>query len=162
MRASVFIIILFYNMNMRSADAIFQRLNALKKGEEDTTTIVEVSVMVYYTPAFLMYVYNKHIQQRRSPPNRSYAEVAHPVGFIENQIEKANTILQESEIPVKLKLFCTEELNGFVEAENSVDRLGDFMKAKSWVPWTSPISDTLHMLNTADIGKKLLILNKIC
>lgn len=136
MRVLLFAMLFLLMLYMKSAGAISQRLDALKKGEEDTTTIVDVSVMVYYTPAFMM-----------------YAEDTGPERLIKTQIEKANTILQESDIPVKLKLFCIEELDGFVEAEDGSKRLGDFMKVKL-VPWASNVQKTIELLNTADIGKK--------
>ena len=77
--------------------------------------------MVYYTPAFKAFVTD-------------------PIKRIKMQISYANQVFAESEIPVKLFIFCIEELKGFVEHPNSSKRFQDFRLAKN------------DLLNTADIG----------
>ena len=83
--------------------------------------MAEVSVMVYYTPAFKAFVTD-------------------PIKRIKMQIAYANQVFAECVIPVKLHIFCIEELEGFVEHPDPGDRLEDFRYAKK------------NLLNTADIG----------
>ena len=77
--------------------------------------MVHVSVMVYYTPAFKEQWSNLTINK------------------IEAEIKRANRIFFMNRIPVHLDLFCTEELEGFVETENDNMqlRLAAFWFAKS-------------------------------
>ena len=113
---------------------------------EDTTSVVEVSVMAYYTPAFKN-------------------NVSDPICHVKRQIAFANVIFAENEIPVRLRAFCIEELQGFHEAGKVGDggRLNRFRHAK-----TNAIKESLKfqemteeeilnlsekaLLNTADIA----------
>ena len=94
------------------------------RGYRDHKTVAEVSVMVYFTPDFR-------------------TSFSHPICNIIRQITHANHVLSESEIPVRLYIYCIEELRGFEEDPDSSKRLGDFENAKE------------NLLNTADIGKHL-------
>ena len=112
--------------------------------------------MVYYTPAF-----------KEQFSNRTIAK-------IEAEIETANRVLSINHIPVQLDLFCSEELEGFVETEgdDKSQRLVDFWFAKSKYPHPQKFRNYSHyrefvieeavkergvkaymsLLNTADIG----------
>ena len=68
------------------------------KGRGRDNVVAEVSVMVYYTPTF-----KSHWKQ--------------PITKIKEQISFANTFFHDSEIPLKLSLFCTEEFHDFDEIE---------------------------------------------
>ena len=93
----------------------------LEKGQTDQTTVTPVSVMVYYTPDFKKYA-------------------MYPTYFIKKQIQFANRVMYENEIPVKFNICDIEELEGFEEDPDSVKRLYEFTNAKR------------NLLNTADIG----------
>ena len=99
----------------------FQAREALKRGEQDHTTAAEVSVMLYFTPAFRM-------------------AVSDPIYHIRRQVAFANLVLSKSEIPVKLYIYCIEELLGFVESSDGLERIYDFQDAKK------------NLLNTADMA----------
>ena len=94
---------------------------ALEKGEQDHTTVAKISVMVYFTPVF-----------------KTFA--SDPVNYIKRQIAFANLVFCNNEIPIKLYIFCIEELEGFVEHPEAGKRLDDFKEAKK------------NILNGADIG----------
>ena len=96
-------------------------IEALRKGGEDQTTTAEIYVMLYFTPAF-----------------RSV--VSDPVYHIRRQVAFANRVLSENEIPVELRIYCIEELTGFVESRDAVKRINDFSKARK------------NLLNTADMA----------
>ena len=64
---------------------------ALKKGEQDQTTVAKVSVMVYYTPDFKTFAND-------------------PVRHIKRQIAFANIVYSINDIPLNLSIFCIEEL----------------------------------------------------
>ena len=113
----------------------------------DNSSMARVSVMVYYTTAFKEDFLNETI------------------AVIELQIKNANEAFANSLIPVQLDLFCTEELEGFVETESddANQRLADFWVAKSKYRQSSGFTrenatdedgDLAYksLLNTADIG----------
>ena len=79
--------------------------------------------MVYYTPTFV-------------------SRWNMPITKIKEQISFANTVFRDSEIPVKLSLFCTEELPDFEDfrEDTAVSRLRQFQYTKA------------NLFNTADIA----------
>ena len=77
--------------------------------------------MVYFTPAFR-------------------SSFSYPIWHIKKQVAYANHVLSECEIPVKLYIYCIEELAGFLEDQDCTKRIADFQDAKK------------NLLNTADIG----------
>ena len=84
---------------------------ALERGEQDQTTVAEISVMVYYTPEF-----------KNFTPD--------PINQIKRQITFANLVFRISKIPVELSIFCIDELEGFIEDPERQKRLKDFRNAK--------------------------------
>ena len=96
-------------------------IEALRRGEDDHTTTAEVYVMLYFTPAYR-------------------SAVSDPVFHIRRQVAFANRVMSENEIPVELRIYCIEELIGFVESPDDVKRILDFCKARK------------NLLNTADMA----------
>ena len=93
--------------------------------------------MVYFTPSFRAYVSNP--ENKKSILNLWSAPICH----ITRQIAYVNYVLQKNEIPVQLKLHCTEELAGYVENPDQYERLREFWRAKE---------TTRALLNYADIA----------
>ena len=96
-------------------------IEALRRGEDDHTTTAEVYVMLYFTPAYR-------------------SAVSDPVFHIRRQVAFANRVMSENQIPVELRIYCIEELTGFVESPDYYKRLDDFRKARK------------TLLNTADMA----------
>ena len=84
---------------------------ALERGRQDGASMVHVSAMMYYTPAF-----------RRS--------VKHPVHHIRRVIQGANGIFANSEVPLRIVVFRIEELS-MLESSDGLKRLDEFLFARS-------------------------------
>ena len=84
---------------------------ALERGRQDGASMVHVSAMMYYTPAF-----------RRS--------VKHPAHHIKRRIRGANGIFANSEVPLRIVVFGIEEL-GILESPDGLKRLDEFLFARS-------------------------------
>ena len=87
------------------------RKKALEMGEQDQNTEVDISVMFYFTPAFRIYA-------------------SDPISHVKKQIASANRVLSLNKIPVKMYIFCIEELTGFVENSDGYERMNEFILAK--------------------------------
>ena len=88
---------------------------------QEHSAVTEVSVIFYFTSGFRI-------------------AFTDPIYHIRRQICYANHVLSECEIPVKLYIYCIEELEGFFENTDGMKRLDNFENAKE------------NLLNTADIG----------
>lgn len=82
----------------------------MERGRSDPTTVVTVSVMVYYTRQFASLEKN-------------------PEGFVAEAFRDANSALENSKIPIELQLHCTEELDVDEEGDSSTI-LGNFEESK--------------------------------
>ena len=91
------------------------------KRDNPIEQVTEISVMFYITEEF-----------------RSFTD--DPICFIRRQISHANHVLSECDIPLKLYIYCIEELEGFKEDPDVSKRLLHFEFAK------------MNLLNTADMG----------
>ena len=89
--------------------------------EEDQPCTTYISVMIYFTPAF----------------KTSFSD---PIHHIKRQVSYANLVFSQCEIPLKLYIFCIQELEDFIEDSDSCQRLKDFERAKE------------NLLNSSDIG----------
>ena len=90
--------------------AYFQVQNLLKKGEEDSTTNVTVSVIFYFTTEF----------QAVTPDIE---------GHIGGLIENTNVAFLRSEIPVQLAIHCIVK-SRVGEASESADRIREFKQSR--------------------------------
>ena len=88
----------------------FQVQNFLKRGKEDLTTVVTVSVIVYYTQEF----------EAITPDVK---------GHVEHLIENINIIFLKSGILLKLSIHCILRTN-LGEAPGSADRIREFKKSQ--------------------------------
>ena len=84
---------------------------ALERGRRDAFSMVEVSAMMYYTPAFV----------RR---------VKHPEHHVKRVIRGANGIFANSEVPLRIVVFGIEEIN-LGESPDGIRRLDEFLFARS-------------------------------
>ena len=84
----------------------FQVQKLLKKGEEDSTTNVTVSVIFYFTKEF-------------------QAATLDVRGYVEGLIENTNIAFLRSKIPVKLAIHCLLQ-SQIREAPDSRDRIREF------------------------------------
>ena len=84
----------------------FQVQKLLKKGEEDSTTNVTVSVIFYFTKEF-------------------QAATLDVRGYVEGLIENTNIAFLRSKIPVKLAIHCLLQ-SQIREAPDSTDRIKEF------------------------------------
>jgi hypothetical protein len=89
----------------------FQTRETLEMGRQDTTTVVTITVMIYYTPQF-----------RSLVPSDT-------VGHIKNLVEVANRALANTIIPVRIKDHCIQELRNS-ESRNTTVRLQEFWRSK--------------------------------
>ena len=112
--------------------------SALERGRDDNTSVSDVSIMVYYTIPF------KNI-------------VTDPVLYIEHLIEGINVVMENTQVPLKFRSFCIQELNA--RESQSGGRLEDFVYAKSKLPfaWAEKYHGMARIiiesvLNTADIA----------
>jgi hypothetical protein len=87
-----------------------QSRQAFELGRADTTTMVTISVMIYYTPAFK-------------------ASVSDYTTNIKNLVGAANDAYANSGIPLRIKDHCIQELN-IRESTGPNQRLQDFTNAK--------------------------------
>ena len=90
--------------------AYFQVQNLLKKGEEDSTTNVTVSVIFYFTKEF----------QAVTPDIE---------GHLGGLIEITNVAFLRSKIPVRLAIHCIVKAQ-VGEAPESADRIREFKQSK--------------------------------
>ena len=101
--------------------ANFQVQNLLKKGEEDSTTNVTISVIFYFTKEF---------------------EAVTPdiEGHVEGLIENTNIAFLRSGIPVRLAIHCLLQAQ-IGEASESTDRIREFRQSQGELLifyWRSP------------------------
>ena len=89
----------------------FQFQKLLKKGEEDSTTKVTVSVIFYFTREFEAATFDVR-------------------GYVEGLIENANIAFLRSKIPVQLAIHCLLQ-SQIGEAQESTDRIRDFKLSQS-------------------------------
>ena len=75
-----------------STFTFLQTQDALELGREDNTSMVHVSVMIYYTREL------KNI-------------VTDPIMYIENLVQESNNVFENSEVPVRLQVHCKQELD---------------------------------------------------
>jgi hypothetical protein len=107
--------------------SILSVIPSLERQSENTV----VSVNFYYTPEF----------------SRITAD---PVGGVHSLVNNANVGYANSLVPLKLKVFCVQMLDGFVESERGSSMLSAFRTAKG--------SET-NTLNTADAA--ILVLSTL-
>ena len=90
--------------------ANFQVQNLLRKGEEDSTTNVTVSVIFYFTKEF---------------------EAVTPdiIGYVEGLVENTNIAFLRSGIPVRLAIHCLLQAQ-IGEAPDSSDRIREFKQSR--------------------------------
>ena len=88
----------------------FQVQILLNKGEDDSTTIVTVSVIFYFTQEF----------------KSATADVN---GYVEGLIENTNIAFLRSRIPVRLATHCILQAE-IGEAPDSTDRIREFKTSK--------------------------------
>ena len=88
----------------------FQVQNLLKKGEEDSTTKVTVSVIFYFTQDFK-------------------AVTADVNGYVEGLIETTNIAFLRSRIPVRLAIHCIMQAE-IGEAPDTTDRIREFKESQ--------------------------------
>ena len=86
----------------------------LKRGEEDLTTNVMVSVIFYYTQEF----------EAITPDIK---------GHLEHLIENTNTIFLKSRIPMRLSIHCMLRTK-LREAPDSNDRIREFKESQGNLP----------------------------
>ena len=82
----------------------------LKKGEEDSSTNVIISVIIYYTKEFK-------------------AATADVEGYVEGLIETTNIAFLRSQIPVQLVMHCILQTE-IGEAPDSTDRIREFKQSQ--------------------------------
>ena len=82
----------------------------IKRGEEDLTTIVTVSVIFYYTQEF----------EAITPDIK---------GHLEHLVENTNNIFLKSAIPLRLSIHCMLRTK-LREARDSADRIKEFKKSQ--------------------------------
>ena len=80
----------------RSDEQLQRSLDLIRMGLEDRQSIVEVSMIVYYT----------------TDVKNEFSDIA---GIVDNMIANSNVGFQNSNVPLRVRLFCLEELVGFVE-----------------------------------------------
>ena len=115
-----------------------QEKKALERGVKDQTTMANVSLMIYYTPAFENFV--SGLREKESTSN----QWSDPIRFIKREIAYSNLVLHKNEIPVKFKLHCIEELIDFGEDHKGPKhRIKQFEKAKA---------NLAELVNGADIA----------
>ena len=86
----------------------------LKRGEEDLTTIVTVSIIFYYTQEF----------EAITPDIK---------GHLEHLIENTNSIFLKSRIPMRLSIHCMLRTK-LREAPDSADRIREFKESQGDFP----------------------------
>ena len=86
----------------------------LKRGEEDLTTIVTVSIIFYYTQEF----------EAITPDIK---------GHLEHMIENTNIIFLKSRIPMRLSIHCMLRTK-LREAPDSNDRIREFKESQGNLP----------------------------
>jgi hypothetical protein len=101
-----------YSLRSTKVETIFvlQSRRAFELGRSDTTTMVTISVMLYYTPAFR-------------------SSVSDPITNIKNLVDAVNNGYANTGIPLRIKDHCIQELN-MEEDANANKRLGDFENAR--------------------------------
>ena len=82
----------------------------MKRGAEDLTTIVAVSVIFYYTKEF----------EATTPDIK---------GHVEHLVANTNIIFMKSGIPLKLSIHCMIRTK-LREAPDSIDRIKDFKESQ--------------------------------
>lgn len=100
-----------YPKGPQGALLMMKMREALERGRQDGISMVHVSAMMYYTPAF------KH-------------SVNNPVHHIKRVIRGANGIFANSEVPLRIVEFGIEELN-MRESPDGLERLDEFLFARS-------------------------------
>ena len=86
----------------------------LKRGEEDLTTNVSVSIIFYYTQEF----------EAVTPDIK---------GHLEHLIENTNIIFLKSGIPMRLSIHCMLKTK-LREAPDSADRIREFKESQGDIP----------------------------
>jgi hypothetical protein len=98
----------------------FKVMQAVKSGKMDHTTMVNISVMLYYTPEF----YNAVQQDSKHNINGDLNS------YIQGLIDLANSAYFNSGIPQKLHTHCIEELNVIETGFSTKQRMDAFARAK--------------------------------
>ena len=101
-------LILDLHLNIQSIKLQVQKL--LKKGEEDLTTIVTVSIIFYYTKEF----------EGITPDIK---------GHVEHLVANTNIVFLKSGIPLRLAIHCMLQTK-LREAPDSADRIREFKESQ--------------------------------
>ena len=107
--------------------------DALALGKADTRNTATVSTMLYYTPALR-------------------SRVSDPEGQMRNLVDAANAAFARTQIPLRLSVFCIEEL-GIGESSTTSQRMRDIRSAKG---------SESNVLNGADIAAVVMASITVC
>ena len=111
--------------------ANFQVQNLLRRGEEDTTTNVTISVIFYYTKEF----------EAVTPDIR---------GYVEGLVENTNIAFLRSGIPLRLAIHCLLQAQ-IGEAPESSDRIREFKQSRGEQNHKLDLYSTLYFRSPTNI-----------
>ena len=111
--------------------ANFQVQNLLRKGEEDTTTNVTISVIFYYTKEF----------EAVTPDIK---------GHVDHLVEMTNIAFLRSGIPLRLAIHCLLQAQ-IGEAPESSDRIREFKQSRGEQNHKLDLYSTLYFRSPTNI-----------